>query len=56
MRVLRGDEYKTLTTLNEYQKEVAEKTLQQWSDVANVKFTKKDNNMTLILNLASIII
>ncbi len=40
---LRGDEYKTLTTLNEYQKEVAEKTLQQWSDVANVKFTKKDN-------------
>ena len=40
---LRGDEYKTLTTLNEYQKEVAEKTLQQWSDVANIKFTKKDN-------------
>lgn len=40
---LRGDEYKTLTTLNEYQQEVAEKTLQQWSDVTNIKFTKKDN-------------
>ncbi|ODQ07993.1 MULTISPECIES: M10 family metallopeptidase C-terminal domain-containing protein [Enterobacterales] len=40
---LRGNKYKTITTLNKYQQEVAEKTLQQWSDVTNIKFTKKDN-------------
>lgn len=40
---LRGDKYKTTTTLNEYQKELAKKVLQQWSDVANIKFIEKDN-------------
>lgn len=41
---LRGKEYKTLTTLNKSQQNIAEKTLQQWSDVANIKFIKKENN------------
>lgn len=40
---LRGNEYKTITTLNEKQKEIAEKTLQLWSDVTNIKLIKKDN-------------
>ncbi|MEQ5391293.1 M10 family metallopeptidase C-terminal domain-containing protein [Proteus sp. fly-1013] len=40
---LRGDEYKTITTLNKYQEEIAEKILQQWSDITNIKFIKKNN-------------
>ncbi|ATN01509.1 hypothetical protein CRN77_18000 [Proteus vulgaris] len=40
---LRENEYKTITTLNEHQQEVAEKILQLWSDVAKIKFIKKDN-------------
>ncbi|MCM2367795.1 hypothetical protein AAFQ97_03435 [Proteus terrae] len=40
---LRENEYKTITTLNEYQQEFAEKILQLWSDVANIKFIKKGN-------------
>lgn len=38
---LRGDKYKTITKFNEYQKELAKKTLQQWSDVTNINFVEK---------------
>ncbi|WP_193016296.1 M10 family metallopeptidase C-terminal domain-containing protein [Proteus sp. FME41] len=41
--ILRSDEYKTITTLNNHQQNLAEKTLQQWSDITNIKFIKKDN-------------
>lgn len=40
---LRGEEYKTITTLNKHQQDIAEKALQLWADVANIKFIKKDN-------------
>ncbi len=40
---LRGEEYKTITTLNQYQQNLAEKTLQLWADIANITFIKKDN-------------
>lgn len=40
---LRGQEYKTLTTMNETQKNTIRKTLQQYSDIANIEFIEKDN-------------
>lgn len=43
---LRGNEYKTITTANDYQQKIAEKALQLWSDVTNIRFIKKDNNDT----------
>lgn len=36
--ILRGDKYKTLTTLNEKGKDLIRAKLQQWEDVANIKF------------------
>lgn len=40
---LRGDKYKTLTSLNNSQQELAKKNLQQWADIANIKFIEKNN-------------
>lgn len=40
---LRGQEYKTLTTMNETQKNAVKKSLQQYSDIANIEFIEKDN-------------
>lgn len=40
---LRGDKYKTLTTMNKSQEDIIRKTLQQYSDIANVQFIEKDN-------------
>ncbi|MCE9838398.1 M10 family metallopeptidase C-terminal domain-containing protein [Proteus terrae] len=36
--ILRGDKYKTLTTFNEKGKDLVRAKLQQWEDVANIKF------------------
>ncbi|MFU9076511.1 M10 family metallopeptidase C-terminal domain-containing protein [Proteus sp. LHD240705] len=40
---LRGQEYKTLTTMNDSQKNAVKKSLQQYSDIANIEFIEKDN-------------
>ena len=40
---LRGDEYKTLTTMNKSQEDAIRKTLQQYSDITNIQFIEKDN-------------
>ncbi len=36
--ILRGDKYKTLTTFNEKGKDLVRAKLQQWEEVANIKF------------------
>lgn len=38
---LRGDEYKTLTTMNNSQKKITKEALQKWSDIANIEFVEK---------------
>ncbi|MEQ5178362.1 M10 family metallopeptidase C-terminal domain-containing protein [Proteus genomosp. 6] len=40
---LRGQEYKTLTTMNDSQKNAVKKSLQQYSDIVNIEFIEKDN-------------
>lgn len=40
---LRGQEYKTLTTMNNSQRNMAKEVLQQYSDIANIEFIEKDN-------------
>lgn len=42
--ILRENKYKTITTLNESQQDLAKYVLQQWSDVANIKFIEKNNS------------
>lgn len=46
---LRENKYKTITTFNESQKQLAKEILQQWEDVANIKFVEhtpnKDTNI-----------
>lgn len=41
---LRGEKYKTITTMNESQKGLARETLQQWEDIANIKFIECSPN------------
>ena len=40
---LRGQEYKTLTTMNNSQRNMVKEVLQQYSDIANIEFIEKDN-------------
>lgn len=40
---LRGSKYRTLTTMNDSQKNAVKESLQQYSDIANIEFIEKDN-------------